>query len=169
MPRKRPQKTIEDLEKQIALLTSELNLAKRKSESLWCKTFDSLLEEGNDEETAEHFADKFSEILSNWAKSQRDRLAISVASSGVMPPYSECLNDLVVTVSHPGKEPEKLGDVPFPEKEDVLETPFQRLPTVESVPNPSDSLSDDAKIGPPKMKRVNVPKGVPGAVPIGLI
>jgi hypothetical protein len=168
MPRKKPQKTIEDLERQIALLTSELNLARRKSESLWCTIYDSFIEEGNEEDTAEHFANKFSEILTSWARSQRDRLSVSVASTGVMPPYSDCLNDLVVSISPPGKDPEVLGDVPVPDKEDVLEIPTQRVPTIETVPNPSETLSDDAKVGPPKMKRVNVPKGIPGAVPIGL-
>lgn len=169
MPRKTHKKVdVEALERQIALLTEELSRARRKSESLWCKVFDIFMEEGNEEETAEHFADEFSEILSNWAKQQRDRLALIVASTGSMPPYSECLNDLVVAIAAPGKEPEKLGDVPVPLKEDVLDLPSLRQPTVEDVPKGSEQLSDDAKVGPPKMKRVNVPKGIPGATTLSL-
>jgi hypothetical protein len=168
MTSENPQKTIENLEKQIAQLTAELSLARKKSESLWCTVFDSFIEDGNDESTADHFANKFSVIILDWAKTQRDRLSRTVASTGVMAPYSQCLNDLVVSITAPGKEPEKLGDVPVPLKEDILDLPDIRQPTVEDVPKASEQLSDDAKVGPPKMKRVNVPKGTPGAITLSL-
>ena len=144
MPRKTHRKVdVEALERQIVLLTEELSRARRKSESLWCKVFDSFIEDGNEEETAEHFADQFSEILSNWAKQQRDRLALIVASTGSMPPYSECLNDLIVAIAAPGEEPEKLRDVPVPLKEDILDLSNIRQPTVEDVPKASEQLSDE--------------------------
>lgn len=168
MPRKKPQKTIEELERQIAQLTAELTLVRQRSDSIWFNIFTVFMDEGNSEDTSEYYADKFTNILLNWSKEQRDRLSKIVATTGTMPPYSQCLNDLIVGLTPPGKEPEVLREVPVPEEEDILDLPEVRTPKVEKVLSPSESLSDDAKIGPPKMMPVNVPKGIPGAVPIGL-
>lgn len=169
MARKSSKKTIEELERQIEELTIQLQIAKNKSESLWQEVFDLFLAEGNEEETASFFATKFSNIVSSWAKKKRDILAKSVATSGVMPPYSDCLNHLVVAFTPPGEEPTFLGDVPVPEKEDVIQLPEPQSLVV-SIPTSSESLlSEDARPSPPKMKRVNVPKGIAGAKPLSLL
>jgi hypothetical protein len=169
MARKNSKKTIEELERQIEELTIQLQIEKSKSESLWQDVYDLFLAEGNEEETAAYFASQFSNIVSSWAKKKRDILAKSVATTGIMPPYSDCLNHLVVAFTPPGEEPTLLGDVPVPEKEDIIELPEPQSLVI-SLPTSSESLlSEDARPTPPKMKRVNVPKGIAGAKPLSLL
>jgi len=160
------QEIIEKLKDQIAFLTAELNRVEQKSNSLWSQLQDAFLQEGNDSENANFWADRISQIFSTWVHTQRTNLTQRIVSTGVMPPYTDCLNDLVVSISPPGSTPPSLP----PEFAELANTPVVG-PTLatSSFDRPAyEGLSADAQIGPPKQRKIGVPKPIPGAVPLPL-
>lgn len=161
------QELIEKLKEQIAFLTSELERAEKKSDSLWSNIHDAFIDEGNEGEQAEFWADRISELVSSWVAKQRDSLGRRIVATGAMPPYTDCLNDLIVSISPPGSAPPALPE----EFAQMAGAPVvgPTLPTT-SLPPPVtyNGLSADAQLGPAKMQRVNVPKPFPGAVPLAL-
>ena len=161
------QDLVTKLEEQIAFLIAELDKARKKSDSLWSDIYEAFMQEGNDTDNAEFWADKVSQLVSSWVHSQRTSLGQRVVATGAMPPYTDCLNDLVVSLAPPGSAPPSLP----PEFAEMALTPVSgpTLPTT-ALPPPVayNGLSADAQVGPAKMKRVNVPKAIPGALPLPL-
>ena len=160
------QELIEKLKDQIAFLTAELDRAQRKSNSLWSQIQGAFLQEGNDEENADFWADKISQILSEWVHTQRTSLSQKIVETGAMPPYTDCLNHLVVSLSPPGSAPPSLP----PELTEFTNTPSPGptfSPTGLEAPA-YGGLSADAQVGPPKERKIGVPKAIPGAVPLPL-
>jgi hypothetical protein len=160
------QEIIEKLKDQIAFLTAELNRVEQKSNSLWSQLQDAFLQEGNDSENADFWADRISQIFSTWVHNQRTNLTQRIMSTGVMPPYTDCLNDLVVSISPPGSAPPSLP----PEFVELVNTsvvgPTQLSPGLDQPAY--QGLSADAQVGPPKQRKIGVPKPIPGAVPLPL-
>jgi hypothetical protein len=145
---------IKQLEKQIAFLTAELQRTKEKSDSLWFSLVDSFSQD-NPVETAEVYAEEISMLISSWANFQREKILKRVVETGSMPPYTDCLNDLARSVSPPGKEPpEMYSEESIPVSEPQVEGP-------PSAEDPSQHMR-------PKKRTVNVPKAIPGAVPLAL-
>ena len=158
------QELVAQLEKQISFLTQELERARNRSESLWSDIYERCVNEGNDKDNAEFWADSICELLSGWVHSKRASLTQRVVSTGAMPPYTDCLNDLVVSLTPPGSTPPSLP----PEFSNLASMPVSgpTIPPAESPPPVTyNGLSADAQIGPAKMQRVNVPKAFTGAVP----
>jgi hypothetical protein len=150
------QELIEKLKEQISFLTAELERAQRKSNSLWSQIQGAFLQEGNDEENADFWADKISQILSEWVHTQRTSLSQKIGETGTMPPYTDCLNHLVVSLSPPGSAPPSLPPEFTEFTKAGLEAPAY------------GGLSADAQVGPPKERKIGVPKAIPGAVPLPL-
>jgi len=153
------EQAISQIEQQISTLMRELDRLRRGSNSIRGTIYDAFIDEGNDEGAAEFWSDRIAIIVSNWVSSQRSELGKRIISTGEMPPYTDCLNDLLVSISDSG----------FP-----ADTPFDNVPVAPAMAAPPppvpirDGLSADAQAGPPKMQRVNVPKAKPGAVPLPL-
>lgn len=160
------QELIKTLKDQIAFLTAELERAQTKSDSLWSQIQSAFIQEGNDEENAEFWSDKISQIISEWVQVQRSNLTQRIMETGSMPPYTDCLNQLVVSISPPGSTPPSLP----PEFTELTNTPVSG-PTLSPVSMETPAyggLSPDAQVGPPKERKIGVPKPIPGAVPLPL-
>lgn len=160
---------ISKLKEQIAFLTAELERAEARSNSLWSRIHEAFILEGNGKDEADFWADKIAEIVSSWINSQREILTQRIVSTGAMPPYTDCLNDLIVGLTAPGSAPPPLPK----ELAELAQTPVAgpSLAPTDALPPPPptfNGLSADAQPGPPKMKRVYVPKPIPGAVPLPL-
>jgi hypothetical protein len=170
--------TIQSLEEQIADLQEQLRIEKQRKESLWNDLYEFFLEKIYSSEITED-TEASCEILANlvarqiieWANRQRESLGRRIANSGSlrMPVYTDCLNDLVLTLSQPGKTPLEVF-----EPLDIPEVDFQVSPWEEStvsLPNPpgprseaqqalAESRQPMEKLNP-FSKRVNVPKPRP--------
>lgn len=153
------EQAISKIEQQISTLMRELDRLRRGSNSIRGTVYDAFIDEGNDEGAAEFWSDRIATIVSNWVSNQRSELGKRIISTGEMPPYTDCLNDLLISISDSG----------FP-----VDVPFDNAPAQPAMgasPPPvalRDGLSVDAQAGPPKMQRVNVPRAIPGAVPLAL-
>jgi hypothetical protein len=151
------QDKISQLEKQIIDLQRELDAARKNSTSIWCKVFDDLIDSGIEQDRADELADMFAKAVVDWTKAQRAKINRKVSSMGVMPPYTDCLNDLIVSASNPETDHSDLLPPEEPDRDLLAEiTPAVRIPT----PPPSITQGDDSSLhmGPAKMLRVNVPK-----------
>jgi len=151
---------VEKLEKEIARLQEQLRAEKRKSESLWNDLYEHFLKEGNSEENSGWWADQISQIFSRWVVNQRTKLSERISESGelTMPPYTDCLNDLAMSLSPPGSEPPEW--IPSLSDFEVTRQHSSKLPMV--VP------MDEAEALKPRKRTINVPKPIPGAVPLPL-
>ena len=147
---------IKQIESQIASLMGELESLRRASDSMWSKVYDSFIDEGNTEEISELWADRISEIFISWANSKREKLADRIVKTGEMPPYTDCLNELLVDVSPPGSQPPPMKSLSVPEAE--LEQPERISPNIPPPPPRRDQYqSPEMAAGTPKMQRVYVP------------
>ena len=149
-------KVILQLQQQIAELTRELERVQRRSTSLWQTIYDAFIDEGNDTEIAELWSNRLSKIISDWVMARRSELSQKLVSTGEMPPYTDCLNELLVSTAPEGSAPPPLLE-PAGRPSDH-QAPFVPPVNSEPVPPAPHGLSPDAVAGPPKMQRVNVPK-----------
>jgi hypothetical protein len=139
---------IANIQQQIAELNRELERLQRRSNSLWGSIFNAFIEEGNDEEVAELWSNRLSKMVGDWVSTKRGDLGQRLVSTGEMPPYTDCLNDLLVAMAPAGSSP--------PPAESGLTGPSLEFTSlVAPVPQ---GLPSDVAAGPPKMQRVNVPK-----------
>lgn len=156
------QDKISQLEEQIIALQRELDAARKSSTSIWCKLFDDLIDSGFEEEVATEAVGIASSTLLEWVKAQRAKLNRKVSSMGVMPPYSECLNDLVISAANPESDYSNLLT-----KEEVMVDVDRELAPLEVrlPPPPLPVAQDDPSLhlGPVKMLKVNVPRARPRA------
>lgn len=150
------QDTISYYEQQIIELQRKLDKARKLSTSIWCQIFDELTASPEEEPAA--MADKISTIIAGWASSQRERINRNASTMGIMPPYSDCLNDLIVSASNPDSEPDipEPSEAPFTGSELPGEPVGSRVPPPPLPPVPA--AGDGLSVGPPKMMRVNVPR-----------
>lgn len=165
---------IEDLEKQIAELQEQLRVEKQRKESLWNELYELFIErifntEVNEESEAscKELATLVSVKMAEWASRQREELAKKIVKSGSlrMPVYTDCLNDLVFTLSQPGTTPpEALKPLEVP-RADVEFSPWEEGDSpIPPAPGPRDSPPAGQQSEAPMeklnsfSKRVNVPK-----------
>lgn len=152
-------KVILQLQQQIAELTRELERIQKRSTSLWQTIYSAFVDEGNDEEVAELWSNRLAKIISDWVAARRSELSQKLISTGEMPPYTDCLNELLVATAPEGSAPPPLlgpaGTTSDRQAPFVPPVNNEPVPPVPPVPH---GLSPDAVAGPPKMQRVNVPK-----------
>ena len=139
---------ISALKQQISELTDKLNRLERQSKSVWTTIHQAFIDEGNQEDVAVLWADRISEIMVSWANGKREHLGKVLVSTGEMPPYSQCLNDLTIDVSPPGSQPSAYLSLEQPEYKDAPVPP---------PPPPPTGYSAETSVVP-KMQRVYVPK-----------
>lgn len=164
--------TIEDLQRQIAELQERLRIEQQKKDSLWNGLYELFLAKiYNGEETEESeascksLATLVADKMSDWVFRQRQNLGEKIAKSGRirMPAYTDCLNDLVFSLSPPGMTRYKAVEpVEEPAMEADITTwdeggtelplpPEARERSLEAPPQPLEKLNSFSK-------RVNVPR-----------
>lgn len=173
-------KTVASLEKQIIELQRELDRARRHSTSLWVQIHDYFVQTlgEENEELAEATTEAISEIVMDWVRGQREM----ITRFNVLRPYTDCLNDLTVSISDPDKEVEvEYGDVGGlteadfansfdPLREDYGDYGGYGAPggsasqgVIPRIPPPPRDIhypaAESNMAAPPRMMRVNVPKG----------
>lgn len=169
---------IDDLERQIAELQEQLRIEKQRKESLWNDLYELFLEKIYNSELTEDseasckaLATLVAMKMTEWANRQRESLGKKIANSGSlrMPVYTDCLNDLVFTLSQPGSTPPKAVEpLPLPEA-DVEVSPWdESRSSLPPSPGPRENLQQPLTEERPPMeklnsfsKRVNVPKPRP--------
>lgn len=140
------------LEQQIASLSEELRVLKKQSKSIWNTVFSSFIGEGNDEDVAQLWADQFSEIMLSWVNDKRAQLSQRLISTGEMPPYTECLNELTVDLTPPGSQPAVLDNDYGTQGSIASAEPYNTAPPPPLFGSPQDGTGVT-----PKMQRVYVP------------
>lgn len=155
------QDKVSELENKIIELQRELDAARKNSTSIWCKLFDTLIDCDYKEEEANVLVSIVSETVLNWVNAQRSKINRTVSSMGTIPPYTSCLNDLVISVCDPNADHSDLlpaGELDREFSEGVSEA-YQGGVRVPSPP-PSVRPGEDPSLhlGPTKMLKVNVPK-----------
>lgn len=164
--------TVEDLQRQIAELQEQLRIEQQKKDSLWNELYELFLEKiykgeetKESEASCESLAILVADKMSDWVSRQRENLGGKIAKSGRirMPVYTDCLNDLVFSLSPPGmtrykavepiEEPAMEADItPWDEGDPALPAPPEtRERSLEAPPQPLEKLNSFSK-------RVNVPK-----------
>jgi hypothetical protein len=101
---------ISQLEEQVAFLMGELERERRRSDSLWGAIHAAFIDEGNDKDNAEFWADRISALVADWVNNRRENLNQRIMATGAMPPYSDCLNELIISISPPGSTPAPLPE-----------------------------------------------------------
>ena len=140
-----------ELEQTILSLTAKLNRLKSSSSSMWGAVYNAFIDEGNDEEVSELWANRIAEIVKNWAIKQRSAIGQKLAETGEMPPYVQCLNDIILSFS-------PTSDLMMGLSIDTLQ-PVEKVAQVPPIPSVVPPVPPtDTQIRPPKMQRVNVPK-----------
>jgi hypothetical protein len=171
------QDRVSELEKQIIALQRELDDARRQSTSMWCKIYDLCIGLELSEEVSQMMTDQISYIVKEWVRDQRAKVGRRYASLGSLPPYTDCLNDVVVSISDPEAELElapysyelaEQGEEGFNAMGtyDGLSTDSDMVefaqPAGSRIPPPPPSSFVGAQggtmLGPPKMMKVNVPR-----------
>lgn len=146
---------IERIKRQIADLTDELYRLEKKSKSIWNVIHQAFVSEGNPDDIAELWADRISEIMISWANNKRSQLGEKIIEAGEMPPYSQCLNDLIVDVSPPGSQPPgvlEMAELTQIQAQGGIAEPVPPQPPILGLGgSPETSVV-------PKMQRVYVPK-----------
>lgn len=159
------QTRILDLENKLIALQRELDEARRQSVSVWCKIRDFCTENDLPEEQSLEITNGVSKIINDWVRDQRSKINNRYSVLSTVPPYTDCLNDIVVSISDPSSSPE-LPPYSHESEDNDLE-PFGRMsentPLVSRIPPPPISAapgpSEEVVIAQPRMMRVNVPKG----------
>lgn len=153
------QDRISDLEKQIISLQRELDEARRQSTSMWCKIHDLCTSLDFPEDASTLLTDEVSKIVKTWVNDQRSKVNRRYSSLGSLPPYTDCLNDIIVSISNPEVEPE-LAPYSY-EMEGEQAWPVDDVPMGGRIPPPPPPnlvSSHGTFEGPPKMMKVNVPR-----------
>jgi hypothetical protein len=101
---------ISQLEEQVAFLMGELERERRRSDSMWGAIHAAFIDEGNDKEQAEFWADRISALVADWVNNRRENLNQRILATGAMPPYTDCLNELIISISPPGSTPAPLPE-----------------------------------------------------------
>lgn len=159
------QDKVSELEKKIIELQRELDAARKNSTSIWCKLFDTLVDCDYGEEEASTIVEVVSETVLNWVTAQRSKINRTVSSLGTIPPYTSCLNDLVISVCDPNADHSDLlpsEDLDRDSPEDSYGDSYGGYQGGVRVPSPPPSArqGEDPSLhmGPTKMLKVNVPK-----------
>ena len=150
----------------------ELERERRRSDSLWGAIYAAFIDEDNGKEEAQFWADRISALVADWVNNRRENLNQRIMATGAMPPYSDCLNELIISISPPGSTPAPLPEfnplhaqhtigtqaAPTPGSYQPYQPPSQ-LPSIpmsgalnQSVPQQAPVLGE--RIAP----RVNVPR-----------
>jgi hypothetical protein len=165
---------ISQLEEQVAFLMGELERERRRSDSLWGAIYAAFIDEDNGKEEAQFWADRISALVADWVNNRRENLNQRIMATGAMPPYSDCLNELIISISPPGSTPAPLPEFNPLHAQHTIGTqaaptsgsyqpyqPYQppQLPsipmTVEMTPSaPQQTAVTGERIAP----RVNVPR-----------
>lgn len=163
------QDRISDLERQLIALQRELDEARRQSVSMWCKIRDFCTGINLPDELSLEVTNGVSNIINDWVRDQRSKMNNRYSILSTMPPYTDCLNDIVVSITNPATTPEL---PPYSHEGDEELREFSEMPSMMAQgsripPPPLSSLGapDDVTSVTPKMMRVNVPKGGRVAVP----
>jgi hypothetical protein len=180
---------ISQLEEQVAFLMGELERERRRSDSLWGAIYAAFIDEDNGKEEAQFWADRISALVADWVNNRRENLNQRIMATGAMPPYSDCLNELIISISPPGSTPAPLPEfnplhaqhtivtqaAPMPEPYQPYQ-PYQPPTQLPSIPMPvamTPSAPQQAAVtGERIAPRVNVPRpfavaiaaNVPGGV-----
>jgi hypothetical protein len=101
---------ISQLEEQVAFLMGELERERRRSDSLWGAIYAAFIDEDNGKEEAQFWADRISALVADWVNNRRENLNQRILATGAMPPYSDCLNELSISISPPGSTPAPLPE-----------------------------------------------------------
>lgn len=101
---------ISQLEEQVAFLMGELERERRRSDSLWGAIYAAFIDEDNGKEEAQFWADRISALVADWVNNRRENLNQRIMATGAMPPYSDCLNELIISISPPGSTPAPLPE-----------------------------------------------------------
>lgn len=157
------QDKVSELERKIIELQRELDAARKNSTSIWCKLFDNLIDAEYSEEASKEISEIVSETVLNWVKAQRAKINRTVSSIGVMPPYTDCLNDLVISSCDPETDHSELLPPEEPDRELPEVSQIVRVP---SPPVPNRQGEDPSlHMGPTKLLKVNIPKPFADAPP----
>jgi hypothetical protein len=167
------QDRVSELERQIISLQRELDEARRQSTSMWCKIHDLCLNLELSEETSTMLTEAISGIVKDWVRDQRSKMGRRYSSLGSMPPYTDCLNDVTVSISNPEAEidlePYSYEQEDLPQGEEPISAYdlYDNSAAVRIPPPPPPNLvSNQGDFGgPPKMMRVNVPRPFSAAPP----
>jgi hypothetical protein len=177
---------ISQLEEQVAFLMGELERERRRSDSLWGAIYAAFIDEKNGEEEAQFWADRISALVADWVNNRRENLNQRILATGAMPPYSDCLNELIISISPPGSTPAPLPEInplhaqhtisyqaaPMPGEYQPYQPPTQ-LPSIPMPVAMNPSVPHQAAVvGERIAPRVNVPRpfavaiaaNVPGGV-----
>ena len=163
---------ISQLEEQVALLMGELERERRRSDSLWGAIHAAFIDEGNDKDNAEFWADRISALVADWVNNRRENLNQRIMATGAMPPYTDCLNELAISISPPGSTPAPLPEfnplhAQYPIGSQAAPThgsyqPYQpptQLPSIPMSVAMNPSVPQHAPVmGERIAPRVNVPK-----------
>jgi hypothetical protein len=185
---------ISQLEEQVAFLMGELERERRRSDSLWGAIYAAFIDEDNGQEEAQFWADRISALVADWVNNRRENLNQRIMATGAMPPYSDCLNELIISISPPGSTPAPLPEFNPLHAQHTIGTqaaptsgsyqpyqPYQppQLPSIPMTVAMTPSAPQQAAVtGERIAPRVNVPKpfavaiaaNVPsGAVPSGAV
>lgn len=163
---------ISQLEEQVAFLMGELERERRRSDSMWGAIHAAFIDEGNDKEQAEFWADRISALVADWVNNRRENLNQRILTTGAMPPYTDCLNELIISISPPGSTPAPLPEfnplhAQYPIGSQATPMPGSYLPyqpptQLPSIPMPAamnlSALQQTAVVGERIAPRVNVPR-----------
>jgi len=166
---------ISQLEEQVAFLMGELERERRRSDSLWGAIYAAFIDEDNGKEEAQFWADRISALVADWVNNRRENLNQRIMATGAMPPYSDCLNELIISISPPGSTPAPLPEFNPLHAQHTIGTqaaptsgsyppyqPYQPLTQLPSIPTtvamtpsaPQQAAVTGERIAP----RVNVPR-----------
>jgi len=166
---------ISQLEEQVAFLMGELERERRRSDSLWGAIYAAFIDEENGKEEAQFWADRISALVADWVNNRRENLNQRIMATGAMPPYSDCLNELIISISPPGSTPAPLPEfnplhaqhtisyqaAPMPEPYQPYQ-PYQpptQLPSIPTTVAMTPSAPQQAAVtGERIAPRVNVPR-----------
>jgi hypothetical protein len=163
---------ISQLEEQVAFLMGELERERRRSDSMWGAIHAAFIDEGNDKEQAEFWADRISALVADWVNNRRENLNQRILTTGAMPPYTDCLNELIISISPPGSTPAPLPEfnplhAQYPIGSQAAPMPGSYLPYQPPTQLPSIPMSVAMNLSVPQQTavmgeriapRVNVPR-----------
>lgn len=165
--KRKGKESVQDLEKQIIELQRKLDRARKQTNSIWGQFHDQISAGSLISQTPERLADVMSEIIIDWANKQREEIIRKASSFRGIPPYTDCLKDLIISATNPDRDPE-IPEMPIEEvvfqgsidPASIVEDLGNSLQSKVPPPPPSQVYAPDEKmrLGPPKMMRVNVPR-----------
>jgi hypothetical protein len=155
---------IERLKQQVAMLTQKIDLLERKSSNLCTRFEDVMIDADMDPKFAATLASEIVGVLQDWVNNQRTKITQVIMETSEMPPYSNCLNDLLKELS---LDATSFNDFSLTPTSSVQTRPMGRT-TPPSLADPVPQSEDQSLHYKPKLQRFNIPKPIPGAVPLPL-